>query len=894
MTADPEPANLLLAWAKRYAALGWPVFPIHWPDEAGICSCGKADCGDIGKHPRTAAGFKDATTSEFIVRNWWRRWPDANVGIATGSGLVVLDIDLHSGSGFKTLLDLEAELGKLPHTPTVITGSGGHHRYYRVPAGVVIRNSAGKTGLGPDLDVRGDGGYVVAAPSLHETLTRYSWAPGRGLDDMPIAELPAAWIARLQGKDKPAAAKRVEPINLSVHNHNRNAGLTSIAGALRARGLSEEQIRDGLAGINGHVDEPLPAEDIAKIARSIGSKPAGTNGSKPARYNRTDLGNAERLVDAHGSRFRYATGLGWLVYDGTRWARDPEETVMRRLAQQTVRAIYPELATIEDKDEREALFRHAQQSERSARIAAMVDMARSIEGVAVPQSLFDADPWLFNCPNGTLNLRTGELHPHRPADLLTKLAGAPFEPAAVAPRWAAFLARVMGDNRALTDYLARVAGYSLTALTGEECLWVLYGTGRNGKSKFLEALALVMGDYAATTGVETLLHQEHGRSIPNDVAALAGARFVSTAEPDAGGRLDEAQVKRLTGGDGVSARFLRQEFFTFRPAFKLLLAANHKPTIRGTDEGIWSRVNLVPFTVTIPAGERDKGLLERFRAEAAGILAWAVRGCLEWQRIGLAHPPEVKAATEAYRDEMDVLGPFLAECCTVHPNGMARSGELYKAYADWTEKSGEKPLSQRAFTLRLSERGIRSVKGAHGVRMLAGVVLGRVEVPDEAPPSATRFEEVADAPPDSRLGGASDRDPGLNAKLLRVCEENTGEAPPSATRHPGPISGSVTETAYESFVTNRAEASTPYPGCWFDGCLRAVADIDSESGCWCTEHLERRQLLNYALLVEWPQLDLGGGSVVEGREGWQAFARSASDTEVAFASDALAEVESGS
>jgi len=257
----------------------------------------------------------------------------------------------------------------------------------------------------------------------------------------------------------------------------------------------------------------------------------------------------------------------------------------------------------------------------------------------------------------------------------------------------------------LYDYVQRAVGYTLTGRTDEQCLFFCYGTGANGKSVFEETLGRLLGEYGTATRTETIMARGSG-GIPNDIAALRGARYVSINETADGQRINEPLVKDMTGGDTMSARFMRQEFFTFRPTFKLWIRGNHKPVITGTDYGIWRRIHLVPFTVTIPEAERDPALLDKLRLELPGILRWAVEGCLAWQREGLRPPIVVTHATAQYRREMDVLGTFLEDRCTVRPHGQVSAKSLYRAYRDWCDGAGEHPVNQRRFGIALQERGI--------------------------------------------------------------------------------------------------------------------------------------------------------------------------------------------
>ena len=437
----------------------------------------------------------------------------------------------------------------------------------------------------------------------------------------------------------------------------------------------------------------------------------------------TDLGNARRLVSRHGRDLRYAPqARQWLVWDGARWRRDETLEVEGR-AKETITNLYREAAGLPDRGRRE-LVAHAARSERAGALRAMVELAKSEPGVVVRRDELDADPWLLTCGNGTLDLRTGALRPHDRADLITKLAPVPYDATAACPAWEAFLDRIMAGVAGLIGFLRRTAGYALTGDACEEAAFVLHGEGANGKSTFLETLRAVLGDHARQADFATVLQRKHDGP-RHDVARLAGARFVSAVEGNEGCRLDEAVVKQLTGRDTVAARHLYQESFEFAPTFKLFLATNHMPRIAGADEGIWRRIRLVPFAVEIPEAERDKRLRDTLRAEELpGILAWAVRGCLEWQRDGLGVPAAVRRATAEYRAESDAVGRFLAERCIAAAEKRATAGEMYDAYAAWCAATGEEPMSKKAVGQRLGERGFVQGRGSGGIRTWRGIGLG--------------------------------------------------------------------------------------------------------------------------------------------------------------------------
>jgi len=440
----------------------------------------------------------------------------------------------------------------------------------------------------------------------------------------------------------------------------------------------------------------------------------------------TDVGNAERFVRLHKDTARHVPAWGWLVWDGHRWAPD-ETNAVTRLAIETVRAIYREAAECTDINKRKQIADHAKRSESKQRIEAMLKLAEAL--VADPPSAFDRDPYLLNVLNGTIDLKTMQLREHSREDHITKLAPVAFDPEADCPLWKAFLDRIFDGNHALISFLQRAVGYALTGDTREQCLFILWGTGANGKSTFVNTIQAILGDYALQTPTETLL-AKRPEYIPNDIARLKGARFVSAIESAEGRKLNEPLIKQMTGGDKISARFLHREWFDFYPEFKIFLATNHKPVIRGTDHAIWRRIRLIPFTVTIPEDEQDKELPRKLLAEASGILNWALEGCLAWQREGLGVPDEVKEATESYKTEMDALAQFIADCCIVDPSARVLNKELYAAYISWCQENGEEPLGQRSLGRSLSERGFTPIRlGRKGERGWAGI---RLRGPDEA------------------------------------------------------------------------------------------------------------------------------------------------------------------
>lgn len=420
----------------------------------------------------------------------------------------------------------------------------------------------------------------------------------------------------------------------------------------------------------------------------------------------SELGNARRLVRLAGEDLRYVHPWSrWLVWDGARWATDVTGEVERR-AKQVVESIAIEAVVERDEARRKDLLKHALASQGARAIRNMIALTQSERPIAIPPDAFDRDPSLLNVQNGTLELRTGTLRPHRRDDLITKLVPVAYDPAAACPTFEAFLDRIFRGRCSLISYVQRAIGYSLTGLTTEQVLLLCWGVGANGKTTLMQTVAGVLADYAATLAAETLLARKGDAGlVMNDLASLQGARFVVAVESDMGRRLAEALVKAVTGGESVKVKKLYADVYAITPTFKLWIGTNHKPVIRGSDHAIWRRVRLVPFDVVIPDAEQDHQLLDKLEAERPGILRWAVDGCRAWYHQGLGTPDEVRRATAAYRGEMDALGEFLAEHCVVAPQATVSAADLYDVYLDWTKKAGEKAMSKRDLGLHLADRG---------------------------------------------------------------------------------------------------------------------------------------------------------------------------------------------
>lgn len=449
----------------------------------------------------------------------------------------------------------------------------------------------------------------------------------------------------------------------------------------------------------------------------IGSEDEFKESEKKPFFRLSELGNAERLVYHHGKNIKYCNELEWLIWNGKRWEQDVTKKI-ETLAAKTFRKLY--------ESESEAERGWAKKCEkRSIRMNSILD-ARPM--VAVKKSEFDSHKFLFNCGNGVIDLKTGELLPHDRKYMLTKISNIDYDLNAECPNWIRFMESIFKDqdgetNYEIIDFLQKAIGYTLTGDTSEQVMFFLYGTGRNGKSTFINTIQNLLGDYGRQTNSDTFIKKKNDNAVNNDIARLDGARFVSAVESEEGQQLSESLVKQVTGGEKISARFLRQEFFEFVPEFKVFFTTNHMPIVRNNDNGIWRRIRLIPFTVTIPKDQVDKDLPKKLEKEMPGILNWAVKGCLKWQKEGLGEPAAVMKATDEYREDMDILGPYINENCIINPMAKVESRVLYDDYKKWCYQNDELELKNRSFYRQLVTRGFKKERGTANKIFFYGIGL---------------------------------------------------------------------------------------------------------------------------------------------------------------------------
>ena len=477
------------------------------------------------------------------------------------------------------------------------------------------------------------------------------------------------------------------------------------------------------------VYEPQPAADDTKIAVAVfNNKDSKKENTKKKHYDQNDSGNAERMLDKYGGSIKYNFARGcWMFWTGKVWRYDTTAEI-KKLADIVVKELKAEAFAEQDEERQKELLKFATRSGNSVAKCHMIKECEHLNGIPVTMDELDINGDFLNCQNGIVNLRNGELLPHDVGMLQSKICSVDYDSNSgkQPKKWLKFLDDVTGGDKELQKYLQKCVGYSLSGSTKEQCCFFLYGMGNNGKSTFLETISDMLGDYAANAQPDTLMMKSNNSGANSDIARLKSARFVTSEEPSEGVRLNEGLVKQLTGGGRVTCRFLFQDEFEFEPEFKIWIATNHKPVIRGTDVGIWRRIKLIPFEVNIPKEKVDKMLKYKLRDEMPQILNWAVRGAILYNREGLEEPSCVKQATSEYKSEMDLLQTFADACLVINndSNSQMPVSSLFQIYRAWAAETSEYEMSSRKFCREIKNK-IPFYK-----RASAGYVCGGISLSD--------------------------------------------------------------------------------------------------------------------------------------------------------------------
>lgn len=785
LTPDEETRRRVLHDAAvTYWTWGLRLIPLRWMTADGNCSCGRSECPSPGKHP-VDEEWQHPDASADNDAGWWRMlaagdlspsdWlPRANIGILTGeaSGVFVVDVDPENG-GDITWEQLCAQHDDEPIPPTLITqtGSGGRHYYFRYP-GWHVGNSK-PWGREAGIDIRGDGGQVVAPPSISGKGS-YSFAE-RIESISQLAEAPS-WILdviredRLRQYGESVGNPHVLPS--PVINSYVQAALAGNAKAVRDapkgdrnNSLNKAAWRLGQFGAHGLIseDEAWAALQDAAIAagldhgetrqtfssgwRSGLSEPADlSNVGMLAEHEwpifpQDEFGLGDRLVHYRGSDMRWVEEWGtWMICANGCWHRRSDAEA-ERMAQDVIRLLAvteePQYADDIEEGQKESpqeRFRAWRIKMRThAKVAAMVKIARDRPPIRAAAGDFDSRPMLLSVANGIVDLTTGQLRGHEPGMMLTlqspttydpDLTGRPLEE--TAPLWAAFLARIQPDP-SVRDFLQLAMGYSATGSTAEQVMFLHLGPGANGKSVFHDVASHVLGPYSQATPVETLTAKRTDGRVPNDVARMKGRRYLVASEAREGRELDWPLLKQLISGDIVAARFMRAEFFEFRPVGKIHLTANHFPPTDSHDPAIWRRLRVIPWTVVIPPEERDGDLPDKLKREAMGILAWIIEGAVRWWQGPsggkLLIPDAIKEIERDHRNEQDVITPGVeAELERVDPPVNRcqvghRVTEIYQSLKFYWDQLGVEPPTRSKLTRELQKMGFHLAAGkSDGVR----------------------------------------------------------------------------------------------------------------------------------------------------------------------------------
>lgn len=674
-----------------------------------------------------------------------------NVGVLVGAPSAVADIDVDAASAVDLTRYL-LENGYLKEFQFAAFGRPakevGHlmvRQEHCKPFKVVDPETKGVL-----VEVRGDGQQTIIPPSVHPNGEMLTWLEDHPVDELwrdpeklPVAERIAGIIA---------VPLLVEPywepgsrndFTLALVGYLLKAGWTTnqvcgvisaicrltddpeLPSRLRTVMSSAERLAEGKAviGYKGLMDLVSPTV-LGLIQRIVGLSQPPAMGpdvtqveawrAYAALPHNTDLGNSIRLHESLKDKIKFVPYFNkWLVWRGTHWQEETDYEVVQ-LAKSMVLGLYETIADIQNDDARKEFARWVVTSESQGKLDAMVTLLKSQDGVLLDYRKLDQHPMLLPVRNGMVNLKTGQLEPASPDHLMTKFVDVDYDPDAQCPLWEAFLLRIMGGNKEMVEYLQRLIGHALTGDAGGKYFVFLWGPkGDNGKSTMVETILRLLGDYGMKSPTNMITEKRYSDGVPNDIARLRGVRFTVTNEISEGMTFADSVIKDLTGNDTLSARYMRGEWFDFRPSHKLWIYGNHKPVITGTDNGIWNRVKLVEFDVVIPKEEQDPNFQDKLAEELPGILVWAVRGELDRQAHGLQVPTSVDKATLVYRGESDVVRVWVEEQCEVDPSYKELQKVLYTDYLAWCKESGTKAVSRTFFGDHLDRLGYEMRTG-HG------------------------------------------------------------------------------------------------------------------------------------------------------------------------------------
>lgn len=728
-------------WALHYAEMGLAVFPLV--------------CRD--KVPAVVGGCKVATTERTTIERWWDKNPQYNIGIATGnksSGLVVIDLDVDKNKGidgYDVLRDWQNKHGKLPETWQSITGRGGYHYFYK---DAIVHSN--RVGLYEGADIRGEGGYIVAPPSVHPNGNIYEWE--QGPEEYEIAQVDNIVNDFLKGEKQRRDSEHKTNFKVPelIPEGKRVDTIVRLIASLRTKGLDDDAIKAAVRVENEkRCNPPLKEKELEKAVFPALKRDWQVNShyynnfnamnendnkyvnevlkklnelNAVERFPMNDRGSADLFATVFMDVSRYnPTKKDWMYYDGTRWVADQEGMRAKRNAKTLADALvrYSVTVSLPD-DKRQSYIKYAagMMNYRSRNV--MVTDAKDLN--FFDNTELDKDDFLLNCKNCVLDLsgdQPKELE-HKADLLLSKICNANYNPAATCTLWEKTVNEIMQGDSSKIEYLQKMSGRFLTGDTSEEEFYIFFGaTTRNGKSTITELLLYLLGDYATTISPESLAIKvnKDSRTASPDIAKLAGTRFVVASEPPRRMLFDSSLVKTLTGRDTVSARFLHENEFQFKPKFKLILNSNYLPVI--SDKTVFSsnRVKVVPFERHFTEKEQNKHLKEQLQQEIDGILNWCIQGLSLYRKEGLEPPTAVQIATHEYSEDSDKIGKFISECLEKSDQNLAAK-DVYEKYSQWCNDCGLGVDGRTSFYEELKTKNLLSKTGTVTGKTVKNVIKG--------------------------------------------------------------------------------------------------------------------------------------------------------------------------
>lgn len=731
--------DVIVAQVHTYVNLGLQVLPIHGIYE-GECTCGNPKCDRPGKHPLDSRGVYGATDDIEYLEEVFRRNKLANIGVAAGrvSNILILDLDNQDA------IDTARKSG-IPPTWAYVTGKGEQYvfQYPTLADNFYVQNAVH---LGPGMDIRSDGGYSVWPDSTHFSGKTYSWI---NPPEITPLHLPPKWLMDLVVIKNKTASQDYKPDDEAevMVEGGRNDYLFKVGTSLRMHRLSGEEIRLVMHERNMRsCSPPLSEDEVNKIVESITLRYApgveedevtlavkeklGEISKLPVLLLTaplTDSGNAECLVELFSEDFRSAKNLahekteskGMFRWNGSIWAEDLARD-FRDCAKWTARGRRLIAANAETQEARRKVFTYAMKSENRNGLENMCELASTDQRIVVREDVWDGDPLKLTVVNGTIDLKEGMFYEPRREDYITKTARVDYDENAKCPLWEKTVGEIFRDNPEIVPYIQRVLGYCLTGLTEAHIMWFWYGDGSNGKSTILNTMKHLLGDLALPTSFSTFdTKNDNGRN--DGLAELKGARFVVASEGEQGKSIAEAKIKSVVSSDGVSCRFLFNNLFTYIPTYKVILASNHLPSIRGTDKGIWRRIHIVPFNQKFEGKGEDQHMEEKLRTELSGILNWCLRGLQDFWETGGFDPPEVVLySTKHLEKQSDMFQQWFDERLSQKEGSLLKKSTSYLDYRNYLRTSGEPPMPKIEWTTRMEKHGMFFTEKIRGDQAVKG------------------------------------------------------------------------------------------------------------------------------------------------------------------------------